>query len=279
MNFGHDEQKPQYTQKVPRTPQITRGLNTKGNILLNNFNDNPLPRISSKRNKKETGGVESVFLKGLIPKKDKRKQPQEIEPHFAVDDLNDSRPSEHTSGTAESVSSKKSGSGWRKKIVDKMKGYTKKQQTQTNTGTTAAKTSSQGEETKKDDEELNVQLVTDIDIDVQKQHNNYNSNFKDYESQSEEELEDVQSFVDGGSKGSKSKKSSGDSKGSKTIASKVSSKEERKLSYPPIITQSSFIIEDYVTDKFFSKRTMVRRESHSIYSGLSGTFVSKTLNE
>ena len=64
----------------------------------------------------------------------------------------------------------------------------------------------------------------------------------------------MQSFVaetDGGSKG---KKSSGDSKGSRTIASKVSSKEERKLSQPPQITQASFmhqkpnIKEDYISD-------------------------------
>ena len=53
------------------------------------------------------------------------------------------------------------------------------------------------------------------------------------DSHSEEEHEDVQSFVAETDGGSKSKKSSGDSKGSRTVASKISSKEERKLSLPP----------------------------------------------
>ena len=101
-------------------------------------------------------------MKGLLPSKKEKNRP--IEPQPQDNNLDDSRPSD--GGTAESVSSKKSGSGWRKKIVDKMRGYTKKQQSQTNTGTTAAKTSSQGEETKKDDEEITVQLVTDIDINI-----------------------------------------------------------------------------------------------------------------
>jgi hypothetical protein len=109
----------------------------------------------------------------MPPKKKTTSKPpiSDMDPNFAVEDnnLDDSRPSE----SHETSSSKKSGSGWRK-VVQKFKGYTKKgqhQSHQTNTGTTAAKTSSQGEETKKDEEELNVQVVEDIDIRDQRDFN------------------------------------------------------------------------------------------------------------
>ena len=100
-------------------------------------------------------------MKGLMPPQKKKSKPL---PDMDSEDnnLDDSRPSETpSSGAVESVGSKKSGSGWRRAVDKFKKGYTKK--SQANTGTTAAKTSSQGEETKKDEEELNVQLVTDID--------------------------------------------------------------------------------------------------------------------
>jgi hypothetical protein len=172
-------------------------------------------------------------MKGLMPPKKKNSKPL---PDMDSEDnnLDDSRPSETpSSGAVESVGSKKSGSGWRR-VVDKFKkGYTNKNKSQTNTGTTAAKTSSQGEETKKDEEELNVQLVTDIDDQVQQDYFNQNTKESQMDSHSEEEHEDVQSFVAETDGGSKSKKSSGDSKGSRTVASKISSKEERKLSLPP----------------------------------------------
>ena len=170
-------------------------------------------------------------MKGLMPPQKKKSKPL---PDMDSEDnnLDDSRPSETpSSGAVESVGSKKSGSGWRR-VVDKIKkGYTKK--SQANTGTTAAKTSSQGEETKKDEEELNVQLVTDIDDQVQQDFNKQMKGSSQLDSHSEEEHEDVQSFVAETDGGSKSKKSSGDSKGSRTVASKVSSKEERKQSLPP----------------------------------------------
>lgn len=83
-----------------------------------------------------------------------------------------------------------------------------------------------------------MQLVTDIDDQM---HRDFHKNFKEQNSQSEDEHEDVQSFVAETDGGSKSKKSSGDSKGSRTLASKVSSKEERKLSLSPMVTQSSFM--------------------------------------
>ena len=114
-------------------------------------------------------------MKGLMPPKKQNSKPL---PDMDSEDnnLDDSRPSETpSSGAVESVGSKKSGSGWRR-VVDKFKkGYTNKNKSQTNTGTTAAKTSSQGEETKKDEEELNVQLVTDIDDQVQQDYFNQNT--------------------------------------------------------------------------------------------------------
>ena len=131
-------------------------------------------------------GGGNIFVKSVMPSKKRETKP----PPEQLDDnnLDDSRPSVHTS---ESQGSKKSSSGWRK-VLKKISGVTKnKQQTQTNTGTTAAKTSSQGEETKKEEEELNVQVVEDIDIRDQQDFNKIFKESQYQESQSEEEHEDV----------------------------------------------------------------------------------------
>ena len=125
--------------------------------------------------------------------------------------------------TVESNNSQKGSGGW-KRFKDKMKTYTKQKSSpaQTNTGTTATKTPntssfSHEEETKKDEEELNVQIIEDNE---QFNRHNYDNNSRLFRSktlpseeseETEEEHEDVQSFVAETDGGSKSKKSSGDS--------------------------------------------------------------------
>ncbi len=108
--------------------------------------------------------------------------------------MDDSLPSENP--TFESNTSKKSG-GW-KKVKEKVMTYTKKSNTaQTNTGTTATKTpnpSSHEEETKKDEEELNVQIIEDNEQFNRQNFDNLSKHFHSKSTPSEEgEEEDRQS--------------------------------------------------------------------------------------
>lgn len=128
--------------------------------MIDAFNNNSLPRGSNrkKKGKSPTGG--KLFLNGLRPKKNAANANDvAVNPNEDPTNLDDSRPSE--TPTFESNNSK---SGW-KKFVGKIRTYTKKTfPAQTNTTTTATKTpnpSLHEEETKKDEEELNVQIIED----------------------------------------------------------------------------------------------------------------------